>query len=93
MQNRTLGIGLTVFTSLCCGCLALFFCIFGGLIASGQPVETTLNGVVEQQTYPASVGFSLICLSLIFIIIPIVVGFFTLRRKRSATDMPTPPAP
>jgi hypothetical protein len=81
MQNRTMGIIATVATSVICGCLALMSCIWGGLIASGTPVDVTNGGVTTQQTLPSSVGFVLLCLSLLLILVPVAVGFFTLRKK------------
>lgn len=81
MQNRPLAIAITAITALCCGCLALFACIWGAIIASGQPIETTVNGFTEYQTLPQPVGFALLCLSCLFILIPVGVGFFTLRQK------------
>ena len=97
-MNRNVSIAITVVTSLCCLCFAIMSCIFGGMIASGTPFNTSANGVdTGVQTFPAPVGYALICLAVIFIIIPIVVGFFTLRNKpASATapvsDGPLPPA-
>lgn len=94
-MNRTVGIVVTVITALCCSCTALFTCIFGGVIASGQPVTTNGTDV----TYPPALGIGLLCLSVIFIIIPIAVGFFTLRNKPAAAvpagqnfNGPIPPA-
>jgi TRAP-type C4-dicarboxylate transport system permease small subunit len=90
MQNRTVGIVITVVTALCCVCFAVMSCIWGGMIASGTPFNTSVNGVdTGQQTFPVPVGIGLICLSIIFIIIPIAVGFFTLRKKPA----PAPVAP
>jgi TRAP-type C4-dicarboxylate transport system permease small subunit len=97
-MNRTVGIVITVVTALCCGCLAIFSCIFGGMIAAGTPITQTLNGVETVETYPQPVGFALLCVSLILIIIPIVVGFFTLRNKPAPAPIaqnfnePLPPA-
>jgi hypothetical protein len=90
MMNRTVGIALTIITALCCGCLAIFSCIFGGLIAAGQPLTTTLNGVETQQIVPVPVGLALLCVSVIFIAIPIAVGFFTLRKKPADALAPLP---
>jgi len=93
-MNRTLAIVITVVTALCCGCLALLSCIWGGLIASGQPVTVTgADGSSSIQTLPAPLGFTLICVSLILIIIPIAVGFFTLRNKPAepVINEPLPP--
>jgi hypothetical protein len=43
---------------------------------------------------PSSLGYVLLCLSLLFIAVPIAVGFFTLRRKPAAAtpSEPIPPA-
>jgi len=39
-------------------------------------------------------GLGAMCVGLVFIIIPIAVGFFTLRRaSSSASEMPPPPPP
>ncbi len=94
MDNKTKGIIATVATVLLCGCPGLFICIFGILIAVGAPVTTTLNGQSSTQTFPPTYGFVMLCLSLIFIAIPIVVGFLTLRRKPAApsNNEPIPPA-
>jgi hypothetical protein len=97
-MNRTVGIVLTIVTALCCGCLALFSCIFGGMIAAGMPFNQNINGAESVQTYPQPVGFALLCVSLIFIIIPIAVAFFTFRNKPAPAPVaqnfndPLPPA-
>jgi hypothetical protein len=83
-MNRTVGIILTVVTALCCGCTALFSCIFGGVIAAGQPVE--VNGTSE--ILPPALGIGLLCLTVILIIIPIAVGFFTFRQKPAQVNSP-----
>ena len=91
-MNRNVGIALTVFTVLCCACPGLGMCIFGGLIAAGQPVTTTVNGLESVQTYPPTYGIGLICLSVILIIIPIAVGFFAFRKKPAPVAGQVPPA-
>jgi TRAP-type C4-dicarboxylate transport system permease small subunit len=91
-MNRTAAIVITVITAVCCGCLALFSCIFGVTIATGQPVTTTINGEQSLQTFPVPVGLALLCVSLILVLIPVAVGFFTLRQK-PAEAVPVPPPP
>jgi hypothetical protein len=81
MQNRTLGIVLTVVTALACGCASIFSCVWGFLIASGQPIDVTSNGVTTQQVLSPIIGYTLLCLTLLMILVPVAVGFFTLRRK------------
>lgn len=97
MENRPVAIAITVVTALCCVCLALMSCVWGIFGVSGTPITTTVNGVESLETIPMPLAFGLLCLSLIFIIIPIAVGFFTLRQKPGAVDVvvsdePIPPA-
>ncbi len=85
MDSKTKGIIATVATVLLCGCPGLFMCIFGIVSAIGKmPYNTDVNGVTSTGTVPPTVGFVLLCLSLIFIAIPIVVGFITMRKKPAA---------
>ncbi len=90
MQNRTIGIIATVVTALVCGCLGLFSCIWGGMIASGTPIDVTTNGVKTSQTFSPTIGYVLLCLSLLMILVPVAVGFFTLRKKPQASDVVVP---
>jgi hypothetical protein len=85
-MNRNVGIALTIITVLCCACPGLFLCVFGGMIGAGVPLTTSFNDVSTSQTLPASYGFGLICLSILLILIPIVVGFVTLRKKPVVVD-------
>jgi hypothetical protein len=90
MQNRTTAIIATVVTALVCVCASLFACGFGFPIAMGSPVTTTVNGQTTQQTLPAMVGYVLLCLSFLLILVPVAVGFFTLRKKPESSDVITP---
>lgn len=91
MQNRTIGIIATVLTALVCGCSSLFSCIWGFAIASGNPIDVTVNGTTTPQTFSPTVGYTLLCISLIMVLVPVAVGYFTLRRKPGAVDV-VPPA-
>jgi hypothetical protein len=94
MDNRTKGIIATIAAVVLCGCPGLFLCIFGGLAATGAPVTTELNGVTNSAPLPASAAYVMICVPILLILIPIVVGFLTLRRKPAAAapSEPIPPA-
>ncbi len=95
MDSKTKGIIATVASVLLCGCPGLFLCVFGIVSATGSmPYNTDLNGATTTGTVPPTIGYVLICLSLIFIAIPIVVGFFMLRKKPEAPGggEQTPPA-
>ncbi|HEX2990513.1 MAG TPA: hypothetical protein VHO49_07525 [Anaerolineales bacterium] len=84
MQNRTLGIVLTAVSAFICGCAGLFSCIWGGLIATGTPIDVTSNGITAPQTFSPTIGYALVCLSLLFLLVPVGVGFFTLRKRDTA---------
>ena len=88
MDTKTKGIVATIASVVLCGCPGLFICLFGALTASG-------NGTFNEQSLPPTVGFVLICLSVIFIVIPIAVGFFMLRKKPEtdavSSNEPLPP--
>jgi len=94
MDTKTKGIVATIASVVLCGCPGLFMCIFGAVTATGtMPYNTEVNGVANSGTLPPTVGFVLLCLSLIFIVIPIAVGFFMLRKKPDtvSSDEPLPP--
>ena len=74
MNKKTTGIIATVASVLLCGCPGIFICLFGALTAVGQ-------GTFNEESLPPTIGFALICLSFVFIAIPLAVGFFTLRVK------------
>jgi hypothetical protein len=94
MDSRTKGIIATVAAVLLCGCPGLFLCIFGGLAAAGAPVTTELNGTGHTAPMAPTTAFVLLCLGVIFVVIPVVVGIVTLRRKPApaAPSEPMPPA-
>jgi hypothetical protein len=94
MDTKTKGIVATIASVVLCGCPGLFMCVFGAFTATGSmPYTTELNGVSNSGTLSPTVGFVLLCLSVIFIVIPIAVGFFMLRRKPEAvsSNEPLPP--
>lgn len=94
MDSRSKGLLATLAAVVLCGCPGLFMCVFGALVAAGAPVNTELNGVSSSTQLPASVGVALLCLAVIFILIPVVVAFFTLRTKKTAAPpVPSEPIP
>ena len=93
MQNRNTGIIATIAAAVLCGCPGLFLCIFGAVTATGNmPFSTDFNGISNSGTLPSTYGFVMLCLSLILILIPVAVGFFTLRRKPEVATEEVPPA-
>ena len=81
-ESKTGAIIATVATSVVCGCASLIACVWGILAIAQVPVTTTVNGYSTVQ--PLSMGFGfLLCLAVILIAVPIVVGVLTLRKKKS----------
>ncbi|HKY53891.1 MAG TPA: hypothetical protein VJM08_06260, partial [Anaerolineales bacterium] len=79
-----------VATALVCGCASLFSCIWGFLIASGQPIDITTNGVTTPQVVSPTIGYILLCLTILMLLVPVAVGFFALRRAPDAMNEPPP---
>jgi hypothetical protein len=94
MQNRTAALIITISTAVICGCLSLFLCVFGGTGLAGVPITTEWMGDTSTAPMGSTTALSLLCAGLIFLAIPIVVGFLTLRKKQSPPDNsgPIPPA-
>lgn len=98
MDKKTVGIIATIASVLLCGFPGCCMVIFGIVTAAGiMPYETTFNDVSRSGTVPAVYGFGMLCLALVLIVIPIAVGFFTLRNKpepeaAAVYDEPLPPA-
>ena len=91
MNSKNTGMIATIATVVLCGCPGIFLCIFG--LASALGAGTFSLGDQGGQI-PPSVGYGLVCGALILIVIPIVVGFVTLRKKPEvpASNEPIPPA-
>ncbi len=94
MNNKNTGIIATIATALICGCCSLFTCMagFGAVTGTGDSVYAFGNS--GDQPLPPAAGVALLCLSMIIILIPIAVGFFTLRKKPGdlvVENEPTPP--
>jgi hypothetical protein len=82
MNNRSTGIIATIAAVLLCGCPGLFLCLFGALTAAGQ-------GKFNEASLSPAVGFTLLCVALIMLLIPVGVGFFTLRKRGDNTPPPS----
>lgn len=92
MNNKNTGMIATIASVLLCGCPGLFLCIFGAVTATGNmPYNTEVNGVSNSGILPSSYGVAMLCFALIFILIPVAVGYFTMRRKPEAAIGEVPP--
>jgi hypothetical protein len=83
MDKRTIGVIATVVTAFACGCASIISCAWGFIIVSGQPINITSNGITTPQTLSPTIGYVLLCLTVLMILVPVGVGFFTFRRKDS----------
>lgn len=88
MDKKTVGIIATILSALVCGCVSIFTCVWGILLATETPIDTNFGGVESVQTFPPTVGYVLLCLTVILILVPVAVGFFTLRKKPEDDDAP-----
>lgn len=97
MDKKTTGIIATVVTALLCGCPGIFSLCMGlvGTVASQFP---SANVDVFGSNDPKSalmLGLGTMCLGVVFIAIPVVIGFVMLRNKPAPeiiSDEPLPPA-
>lgn len=96
MDTKTKGIVSTIAAVVLCGCPGLFLCFFGAMstFVSAIPGADIDVGGSSDPAAATAMGIGALCLSLIFIAIPIAVGYFTLRKKPEAvvTNEPLPPA-
>jgi len=81
MDKKTVGIIATVLSALICGCTSIFTCVWGVLLATETPIDTNFGGVESVETFPPTIGYVLLCLTVILVLVPVAVGFFTLRKK------------
>ena len=85
MDKKTVGLIATIGTTLLCACPSLFLCVWGGIGITGTPIDTTIGGQTTSQPMSMGLALALLCLSLIGILIPVAIGFFTLRKKPEDT--------
>ncbi|MBI5951425.1 MAG: hypothetical protein HY865_07190 [Chloroflexi bacterium] len=96
MDKKSTGMIATIAAVVLCGCPGLIMCCLGATSVFASQVPGADIDVMGSSD-PASamtMGLVFLCLSFIFILIPIAVGFFTLRKKPETivSDEPLPPA-
>ena len=77
MGNKNAGMIATIAAVFLCGCPGLFLCLFGAITAAGK-------GTFNDSNLSPSVGIGLLCFSLLLVLIPVIVGLVTLRKKPTA---------
>jgi len=95
MDTKTKGIVATIAAVILCGCPGLFMCFLGATsVLAGMTPGAKIDVMGSNDpTAAMTMGAVFLCLSVIFIAIPIGVGFFMLRQKPEASfNEPLPPA-
>jgi hypothetical protein len=98
MNNKNTGMIATIAAVVLCGCpglLALFWGSISSVVSFIPGADINIGG----NTSPSAALFSGLgtcCVGILFIAVPVAVGFFGLRKKPEAietsNDTPTPPA-
>jgi hypothetical protein len=85
MDQKTTGIVATIATVLLCGCPGLFALFMGAMFSVVSLVPGADIDMLGSADPQSALGFGVgaICLGLLFILIPIVVGFLTLRPRNT----------
>lgn len=91
MEKRTVGIVATIVTALLCGCPGLFSLCWGLITASVSfmPGADINIGGSSDPTTAMITGLGACCGGILFIAIPIAVGFFMLRNKAAVDETPS----
>lgn len=90
MDKKTTGLIATIATALVCGCPGVFGLCMGStsIMASFIPgAEVDVFGSNDPAA-ATTMGFVFLCLSVIFLAIPIVVGVVTLRTPKDNAAAP-----
>ncbi len=88
MEKKTIGIVIFVLTILCCGLPGLCGLCAGPLYVIAGAVPGSEIDIFGSNDPSAAIAYGIgtICLSVLFIAIPVVVGFLTLRKQSDPLD-------
>lgn len=95
MDKKQTGLILTIATALLCGCPGLFGLCMGAMFAivGAIPGSDIDIGGSSDPTTAIGTGIGMLCVGLIFVAIPVVVGVVTLRKKPGEGDAPAAKPP
>lgn len=87
MDKRTTSIIATVVATLLCGCPGLFSICWGGMFAIISQIPGAEINVMgsSDPTQALYTGLGALCGGFLLVLIPVAVGFFTLRKKGDAS--------
>ena len=88
MKNKNTGLIATIAAVVLCGCPGLFAMFWGGLMSviSFMPNADINIGGSSDPTSALITGLSSFCVGILFIAVPVAVGYFGLRKKPEATN-------
>lgn len=83
MNNKNTGLIATIASVVLCGCPGIFMCFMGAMYALvGNIPGADINiGGSSDPASAVTLGIAMLCVSVIFIAIPIAVWFFMMRKK------------
>ena len=89
MEKKTVGIIALVLTILCCGLPGLCGLCAGPIFVIAGAVPGANIDVFGSNEPSAAIAYGIgtICLSVLFVAIPVVVGFLTLRKKSDVVEI------
>jgi len=92
MDKKTTGLIATIATAVLCGCPGLFgLCLGSTSVVAGLVPGADIDVFGSNDPAAATtMGVVFLCLSIIFIAIPIVVGVVTLRKKPEDSEAVAP---
>jgi len=95
MDKKQTGLIATIATALLCGCPGLFGLCMGGMFAVVGTIPGSDIDIGGSSDPAAAVGtgIAMLCVGVIFVAIPIVVGFMTLRKKPEEAAVPVAATP
>jgi ABC-type branched-subunit amino acid transport system permease subunit len=94
-MKRQTAIILTVVAALLCGCPGVIMLCSGSFFALASMTPGAQIDIFGSNSPQSALifGAGLGCIGLLGLLIPIVVGFVTLRRKDESTSIPAEPLP
>lgn len=83
MNNRTVGILTTSIAAILCGCPGILFLCAGGVLAFSSFIPGVQVSLPSDNDLRPSlaIGISVLCLGMILVLLPIVVGLLSLWNR------------
>jgi len=95
MDKKTTGIIATITSAILCGCPGFFALCFGSITAMASYVPGAEIDIIGNDSPRAALfaGLGLLCLGVVFLAVPFIVGWVTLRGKPQPAALPDEPIP